>query len=216
MRHRLVHIAALAFGAVALAGAGYAAIPAADGTISACKKPNGEIKLIDKEAGQSCYQSHKLVEWSQQGPAGPPGPQGPAGVSGPQGPAGPQGPQGPVGPQGPAGPGGSGGLLGYAYVTTLGTVIEERSLNVGDANVSKPAGTNGIYCFDGLPFTPKLALVTLGTTIGTGSGPLQPTPATRLPSGLPCPSGSDALVGLADPYGSGWGTRDHDFQVVFY
>ena len=50
-----------------------AAIPSASGTLSACKKPDGSIKLIDKEAGQSCPSSQQLVEWNRQGPAGPPG-----------------------------------------------------------------------------------------------------------------------------------------------
>ncbi len=68
--------ALVALAVAAMAGAAYAAIPAQDGTISACKKTDGSIRLIDKEAGQSCSSSQQLVEWNQQGPAGPPGPSG--------------------------------------------------------------------------------------------------------------------------------------------
>jgi hypothetical protein len=76
---RLSQIIGLA-AAVALLGAaiGHAAIPSANGTISACKKSDGSLKLIDKEAGQSCSSTQKLVEWNRQGPAGPQGPVDPA------------------------------------------------------------------------------------------------------------------------------------------
>ncbi len=71
------------------AGAGYAAIPSSDGTLSACKKADGSIKLIDPEAGQKCSGSTQLIEWNQKGPAGPVGPAGPSGPAGPPGPADP-------------------------------------------------------------------------------------------------------------------------------
>jgi hypothetical protein len=74
--------------AIAAAGVGYAAIPSASGVISACKKADGSVRLIDKEAGQFCLASQQLVEWNKQGPQGPIGPQGPVGPQGPQGPAG--------------------------------------------------------------------------------------------------------------------------------
>ena len=57
--------------AVSGAAIGHAAIPAADGTISACKKSDGSIKLIDKEAGQTCPSPQQLVEWNRQGPSDP-------------------------------------------------------------------------------------------------------------------------------------------------
>jgi Phage Tail Collar Domain len=64
--------------AVLLAAIASAAIPSAGGTISACKKADGSIRLIDKEAGQGCPSSQQLVEWNRQGPAGPEGPVDPA------------------------------------------------------------------------------------------------------------------------------------------
>src|SRR5262245_3050807 len=48
----------------------YGAIPSSNGVISACKTKDGSIKLIDKEAGQSCPGTQQLVEWNKQGPAG--------------------------------------------------------------------------------------------------------------------------------------------------
>lgn len=74
----LVLAAALALGAGAV-GIGYAAIPAANGTISACKDNKGALKVIDAEAGQSCASKQQLLTWNQQGPAGP---QGTTGISG--------------------------------------------------------------------------------------------------------------------------------------
>jgi hypothetical protein len=57
--------------AVVSAAIGSAAIPSTSGTISACKKADDSIKLVDKEAGQTCPSSQQLVEWNRQGPAGP-------------------------------------------------------------------------------------------------------------------------------------------------
>jgi hypothetical protein len=68
-----------------------AAIPSADGTITACMKSDGTIRLIDTDAGVSCKSNERAVTWNQ---TGPPGPAGPAGPPGEQGPAGPQGPPG--------------------------------------------------------------------------------------------------------------------------
>ena len=52
----------------------YAAIPAADGTITACMlKPGGTIRLIDAEAGATCKKTEQKVEWNQEGQPGPPG-----------------------------------------------------------------------------------------------------------------------------------------------
>jgi hypothetical protein len=59
-----------------------AAIPAADGTITACMKQDGTIRLIDTEAGVSCKDNEKRVTWSQTGPQGAVGPEGPPGISG--------------------------------------------------------------------------------------------------------------------------------------
>jgi hypothetical protein len=81
-----LHILIAVVGLLAVAaGVGYAAIPASDGTISACKDARGGLKVIDAEAGQTCKPDQQLLTWNQQGPQGSPGPagpQGPAGISG--------------------------------------------------------------------------------------------------------------------------------------
>ena len=59
-----------AFLAVAVAGVSYAAIPAADGTITACKDNKGVLKVIDAEAGQTCGPNQQQLTWNEQGPAG--------------------------------------------------------------------------------------------------------------------------------------------------
>ena len=66
-------------------GIAYAAIAGEDGTITACYKANGILRVIDAEAGQTCTGSEQQLTWNQtgpQGPQGPPGPQGPQGPSG--------------------------------------------------------------------------------------------------------------------------------------
>ena len=63
----------LAVLAVAVAGVGYAAIPAANGTITACKDSKGALKVIDAENGQACNANQQQLTWNQQGPQGPPG-----------------------------------------------------------------------------------------------------------------------------------------------
>jgi hypothetical protein len=69
---RLAVPGAAAVGLVLAAAAiGSAAIPSADGVISACKKADGSIRIIDLEAGQGCSGQQQLVEWNQQGPPGP-------------------------------------------------------------------------------------------------------------------------------------------------
>ena len=82
-------------------GVASAAIPAEDGTITACVDSKGGVKVIDTEAGATCGGGKTPVTWNQQGATGP---EGPAGPTGPEGPAGPAGRTGPEGPQGPAGP----------------------------------------------------------------------------------------------------------------
>ena len=82
---------------------------------------------------------------------------------------GPAGPQGPQGVPGPAGAPGS--ALGYAYVNGAtndpNQVDDAKSFRVTDGNVSHVS--NGIYCFHGLPFTPKSITVTQSLVGATGA-----------------------------------------------
>ncbi len=70
------------------AGVASGAIPSgSDGVIHACyQKPGllanpGAVRVIDREAGQSCRSNETPIQWNQQGPkgdAGQPGPTGPS------------------------------------------------------------------------------------------------------------------------------------------
>jgi hypothetical protein len=89
--------------AIAVAGAGYAALAASE-VITACRsEANGSLRVVDDAA--DCRSNEVVLTWNSEGPAGPTGPAGPAG------------PAGPVGPVGPPGPGGVGGLSKLEYVT---------------------------------------------------------------------------------------------------
>ena len=73
----------LAAGALlaALAATTYAAIPGANGVISACKDAKGGLKVIDAENGATCAANQVALSWNQQGPAGATGPVGPSHVT---------------------------------------------------------------------------------------------------------------------------------------
>jgi hypothetical protein len=82
MLRKLIALAALAVAVAAVSGLGYAAIPGADGVISACRDSRGVLKVIDAEAGETCGPNQQQLTWNQQGPQGPAGPPGASGVSG--------------------------------------------------------------------------------------------------------------------------------------
>lgn len=112
LRWRPGRTAIVAGSALVLAAAGtvaYAAIPGADGTISACyatqdaPKPllnlslggnaptyaKGDVRIV--QPGESCRSYEVPITWSQNGLKGDPGDAGPQGPAGPPGPAGPAG-----------------------------------------------------------------------------------------------------------------------------
>jgi hypothetical protein len=74
-------LAAIAL-AITLAGVSYAAVPAGDGMISACRDQNGGLIVIDTEAGETCQHGQQLLSWNKRGPVGPMGPTGPEGPPG--------------------------------------------------------------------------------------------------------------------------------------
>lgn len=81
-------IAAVAFG-LALTGGAVAAIPGADGSISACRdNRTGLLRAVDAEQGDPCRPSETQLSWSRRGPQGERGEPGPAGPPGERGPAG--------------------------------------------------------------------------------------------------------------------------------
>jgi hypothetical protein len=117
-------------------GVAWAAIPAADGTITACylnrpdsDDPQGSLRVVD--APSQCRSNEAALSWNQQGPVGPPGPQGEPGPVGAQGLAGDQGEPGapgPVGPAGPAGPTGPAGISRARFVPLAWLDNLERSM----------------------------------------------------------------------------------------
>lgn len=82
MNRKLFVLAVLAVAAAAVAGLGWAAIPAANGTITACMDNKGALKVIDAESGAACPASQQQLDWNVRGPQGPAGPQGPQGPAG--------------------------------------------------------------------------------------------------------------------------------------
>jgi len=94
-------------------GAALAAVPAQDGSITACYGPGaGQTRIIDPAKGETCKPNEKEISWSQRGPAGPAGLPGEKGETGAMGPRGATGDPGPVGPIGPPGPNGDTGQRG--------------------------------------------------------------------------------------------------------
>lgn len=119
---------------------------------------------------------------------GPRGKRGKRGKRGPQGVAGKNGANGANGTNGTNGTNGlDGTALGYATVTGGNTVIASGSKNVTQANLLQV--TLGYVCFRNLPFTPKVATVTLSHPV---SNPVTSDGNTLL---------AGARVGLgADPH----------------
>jgi hypothetical protein len=92
------------------AGVAYAAIPDSGGVIHGCyNRSNGQLRVIDPGAGESCKTPESVLDWNQTGPAGAAGPAGPPGPAGPAGPAGSIGPAGATGATGATGPAGPSG-----------------------------------------------------------------------------------------------------------
>ena len=66
-----------------------ASIPSGNGTVHACyQKQSGQLRVIDKDAGDTCRSSEAAISFNQKGPTGPTGPKGATGPAGPTGPSG--------------------------------------------------------------------------------------------------------------------------------
>ena len=153
---------ALAVGVlVALGGVAYATIPDAGGVITGCYNTvNGNLRVIDVAAGQTCKPSEAALNWNQTGPAGLPGAPGAPGApgeDGADGEAGPQGPQGDPGPQGPPGT-----ALAYAHVYPDGTYDQASNITV------RHSGFDGLYCAGVNDGTPQVAVASLDSLPNLG------------------------------------------------
>ena len=131
-RRRTVAVVGICGVIAASALTAYGAIPDSNsGVISACYNQQGQLRVVDGQAAETCKKGETGLDWNRQGApgvAGLPGPVGPQGPGGPQGPAGPPGPQGVQGPQGPTGPIGPVGAPG---ISTVSLVITHTAVDLG-------------------------------------------------------------------------------------
>jgi hypothetical protein len=153
---------------VALGALAYAAIPATDGTITACYaktfgllNPKGSLRVVN--TANECSALETVLTWNQRGAAGAPGA---TGAPGPQGPQGAQGLPGPAGPQGPAGPPGTGDApRAHALLSSLSGTGAEAINAIGVVGVVNPLTEGGgqtfpgAFCLD-LEFSPTIAVAT--------------------------------------------------------
>jgi hypothetical protein len=93
------------------------------------------------------------------GKEGPAGKTGPRGETGPEGKAGTNGTNGGKGERGETGEAGS--AIAFAHIAANGEVTEEKGFE--GATVENPSGKEGegVYCVDGLGFTPHNVVVTV-------------------------------------------------------
>jgi hypothetical protein len=101
----VVVVATLAAGGIA-----WADIPDVGGIHGCYKKVNGQLRVIDTDAGQACHPSEDPLSWNQTGATG---------ATGATGSTGPKGATGPTGPKGATGPS---GFLGGRVVTATVSV----------------------------------------------------------------------------------------------
>jgi hypothetical protein len=104
--------------AIVVVAAVQAAIPDPSGSIHACYRSNGNLRLVDKS---NCTSSETALTWNQTGPQGPAGAPGPQGTPGPQGATGPQGQPGTPGPA---------AIAGYEIINTRETLPLNGSIEV--------------------------------------------------------------------------------------
>ena len=185
---------------VASGGIGVAAIPSSsDGKITGCYgNSNGQLRVIDAQAGESCKNNETRVTWSQTGPQGPPGPQGAAGPAGPPGTQGEPGPQGEPGAPGPPGVPGAPGPQGEP----------------GPQGDRGPAGPNliasGIVASNGVVFATQGPVPTV-THVASGQYGISITLGQRCPVPTLSPYQNSDVISWG--YGGGCGGGSFASQV---
>jgi hypothetical protein len=169
---------------VALGGSSYAAVQLSRNSVRSTHIKNGQVKSADlatRSVTSAKVRDGSLLAGDFKSGELPAGPAGASGTPGAKGETGPTGAAGPTGPQGAAG-----SAAGYAYVNMDGTVVESRSSNVADVNVTRPE--DGSYCFAGLGFVVKSLLASpLRTDVPVAARVAPGEPAATL---IPCPQGT--------------------------
>ena len=73
-RLRVALGAIIGAGTLGAAGIAVASIPGQGGVINGCyNKTNGELRVIDSAAGDTCRNHESAIQWNQTGPQGPVG-----------------------------------------------------------------------------------------------------------------------------------------------
>lgn len=131
-----------------VASAVQASIPDANGTIHACyKKNNGQLRVIDPSAGDTCKKSENSLTFNQTGPTGArgatgaTGARGATGATGARGATGPAGPTGARGATGPTGPGGAGVTGSTVVENTNSTTTAVNGVHLEVLSPNCPAGS---------------------------------------------------------------------------
>ena len=133
-------------------GVAYAAIPhSATGVINGCyDKKLGVLRVIDAQAGKTCFSWELAISWNQKGETGAAGPAGVAGSMGPAGPTGPAGPQGLAGLAGQPGAKGDKGDTGAQGIPGIQGIPGEPGEDGADGADGTPfdgtfTSPNGLY-----------------------------------------------------------------------
>jgi hypothetical protein len=129
---------------VALGGTSYAAVAISNNSIKSKHIAKGAVKRAD--IGNNAVNAAKVANGSLLATDFKAG-QLPAGATGATGATGAKGD-----------PGDAGTAVGYATITSGGVVVTSKSKNVTQANVDADT-VAGTYCFTGLPFTVRGAMV---------------------------------------------------------
>lgn len=171
---------------LAASGTALAAIPSANGVITACYLPRvGILRVVDVEQGQSCRKQEQTLTWNL---AGLPGPKGDKGDPGPQGEPGSQGLPGPQGLQGEPGPQGIQGLPGAPGPQGLQGEPGPQGLQ-GLPGAPGPQGLQGEPGPQGPAGVSGYEVIQLETAFNS---------ETTKVLNVPCPAGKRALGGGAE------------------
>ncbi len=180
-------------------GTAIATIPSTpDGVITGCySAKDGSLRVIDKQAGDSCKKKEIEVSWNQKGATGDPGATGPTGPPGSTGAAGPTGPTGDTGASGSNGATGATGTTGPtgAQGPTGGTGATGQIGPTGSLGATGPTGATGSTGATG-------AQGATGQTGATGSTGAQGATGQTGPTGATGTQGATGQTGATGATGS--------------